>query len=54
MELLITAATPRQLLLGKVMGAGGAGLTQYVVVVAADQEGALFLVEIEAAPNRVI
>jgi ABC-2 type transport system permease protein len=33
MELLITAATPRQLLLGKVMGAGGAGLTQYVVVV---------------------
>jgi ABC-2 type transport system permease protein len=35
MELLITAATPRQLLLGKVMGAGGAGLTQYVVVVAA-------------------
>lgn len=35
MELLITAATPRQLLLGKVMGAGGAGLTQYIVVVAA-------------------
>ncbi len=35
MELLITAATPRQLLLGKVMGAGGAGLAQYVVVVAA-------------------
>ena len=35
MELLITAATPRQLLLGKVMGAGGAGLTQYVVVVGA-------------------
>jgi ABC-2 type transport system permease protein len=33
MELLITAATPRQLLLGKVLGAGGAGLTQYVVVV---------------------
>ncbi len=35
MELLITAATPRQLLLGKVLGAGGAGLTQYVVVVGA-------------------
>ena len=35
MELLITAATPRQLLLGKVVGAGGAGLLQYVVIVAA-------------------
>ena len=35
MELLITAATPRQLLLGKVMGAGGAGLIQYVAIVAA-------------------
>jgi ABC-2 type transport system permease protein len=35
MELLITAATPRQLLLGKVLGAGGAGLTQYVAVVGA-------------------
>ena len=35
MELLITAATPRQLLLGKVMGAGGAGLVQYVAVVGA-------------------
>lgn len=35
MELLITAATPRQLLLGKVMGAGGAGLIQYVAVVGA-------------------
>jgi ABC-2 type transport system permease protein len=41
MELLITAATPRQLLLGKVMGAGGAGLTQYVVVVAAALAGLL-------------
>jgi len=41
MELLITAATPRQLLLGKVMGAGGAGLTQYVVVVAAALGGLL-------------
>jgi ABC-2 type transport system permease protein len=35
MELLITAATPRQLLSGKVLGAGGAGLTQYVAIVAA-------------------
>lgn len=41
MELLITAATPRQLLLGKVMGAGGAGLLQYVVVVAAALGGLL-------------
>jgi ABC-2 type transport system permease protein len=32
MELLITAATPRQLLAGKVLGTGAAGLTQYVVV----------------------
>jgi ABC-2 type transport system permease protein len=41
MELLITAATPRQLLLGKVMGAGGAGLLQYVVIVAAAIGGLL-------------
>jgi ABC-2 type transport system permease protein len=41
MELLITAATPRQLLLGKVMGAGGAGLVQYVAVVAAALGGLL-------------
>ncbi len=34
MELLITAATPRQLLAGKVIGTGAAGLTQYVVVLA--------------------
>lgn len=33
MELLITAATPRQLLGGKVLGTGAAGLTQYLVVV---------------------
>lgn len=32
MELLITAATPRQLLTGKVLGSGAAGLTQYAVV----------------------
>jgi ABC-2 type transport system permease protein len=35
MELLITAATPRQLLVGKVFGTGAAGLSQYVVIVAA-------------------
>jgi ABC-2 type transport system permease protein len=35
MELLITAASPRQLLTGKVLGTGAAGLTQYLVVVAA-------------------
>jgi ABC-2 type transport system permease protein len=35
MELLITAATPRQLLTGKVLGTGAAGLTQYVVMVSA-------------------
>lgn len=35
MELLVTAASPRQLLTGKVLGTGAAGLTQYVVIVAA-------------------
>ncbi|MEO8246371.1 MAG: ABC transporter permease [Chloroflexota bacterium] len=32
MELLITAASPQQLLVGKVLGAGAAGLTQYAVM----------------------
>lgn len=41
MELLISAATPRQLLLGKVMGAGGAGLVQYIAVVVAALGGLL-------------
>jgi ABC-2 type transport system permease protein len=41
MELLITAATPRQLLAGKVLGAGAAGLTQYGAVVAATGVGLL-------------
>jgi ABC-2 type transport system permease protein len=41
MELLITAATPRQLLAGKVIGNGAAGLTQYAVVVAAALLGLL-------------
>jgi ABC-2 type transport system permease protein len=31
-ELLITAATPRQLLVGKVFGTGAAGLTQYLAI----------------------
>jgi ABC-2 type transport system permease protein len=44
MELLITAATPRQLLFGKVLGSGGAGLTQYIVIVGAALLG-LFLQE---------
>lgn len=35
MELLITAATPRQLLTGKVLGTGAAGLTQYLAIAAA-------------------
>ena len=44
MELMISAASPRQLVLGKVVGIGGAGLTQYaaiaipVVIVLAFQE----------------
>ncbi|HET9754890.1 MAG TPA: ABC transporter permease [Candidatus Limnocylindrales bacterium] len=32
MELMISAASPRQLLVGKVLGIGGAGLTQYVAI----------------------
>ena len=32
MELMISAAAPRQLLTGKVVGIGGAGLTQYVAI----------------------
>ena len=32
MELMISAASPRQLLIGKVLGIGGAGLTQYVAI----------------------
>jgi len=35
MELLITAATPRQLLTGKVLGTGAAGLTQYLAIAVA-------------------
>jgi ABC-2 type transport system permease protein len=41
MELLVTAATPRQLLAGKVLGTGAAGLTQYVAVVIAAMAGLL-------------
>ncbi len=32
MELMISAASPRQLVLGKVVGIGGAGLTQYAAI----------------------
>ena len=35
MELLITAANPRQLLTGKVLGTGAAGLTQYLALIVA-------------------
>jgi ABC-2 type transport system permease protein len=35
MELLITAASPRQLLAGKVLGTGAAGLTQYLAILVA-------------------
>jgi ABC-2 type transport system permease protein len=41
MELLISAATPRQLLFGKILGNGAAGLTQYVVVLLAAAIGYL-------------
>jgi len=41
MELLITAATPRQLLFGKVLGSGAAGLTQYGAVLVAAVAGYL-------------
>ena len=41
MELLITAATPRQLLVGKVVGTGAAGLTQYLAIVLAAVAGLL-------------
>jgi ABC-2 type transport system permease protein len=41
MELLVTAATPRQLLAGKVLGTGAAGLTQYAAVVVAAIGGLL-------------
>ena len=41
MELLISAATPRQLLFGKVLGNGAAGLTQYAVILVAALVGFL-------------
>jgi ABC-2 type transport system permease protein len=41
MELLITAASPRQLLAGKILGTGAAGLTQYVAVLVAVVVGLL-------------
>ena len=47
MELLITAATPRQLLTGKILGTGAAGLTQYAAILLAVVVG--FLVSGSAA-----
>lgn len=47
MELLITAATPRQLLTGKLLGTGGAALTQYGALIVALGVG--FLVQGAAA-----
>lgn len=41
MELLITAASPRQLLAGKILGAGAAGLTQYLAILVAVMAGLL-------------
>jgi ABC-2 type transport system permease protein len=43
MELMISAASPRQLLTGKVVGIGGAGLTQYVAIAVP----ALFVVAVQ-------
>jgi ABC-2 type transport system permease protein len=34
MELMVSAASPRQMLIGKVVGIGGAGLTQYLAIAA--------------------
>jgi len=39
MELMLSAATPRQMLLGKVVGTGAAGLTQYFGILAAGLAG---------------
>lgn len=41
MELLVQAATPDQLLTGKVVGAGASGLTQYLALVAGGAAGLL-------------
>lgn len=49
MELLITAASPRQLLAGKVLGTGAAGLTQYLVVLTIAGTAFLAVKPIQAA-----
>lgn len=46
MELLVTAATPRQLLVGKVLGTGAAGMTQYLAMLVAGVAGLLLQGEI--------
>ena len=40
MELMISAASPRQMLTGKVVGIGGAGLTQYLLIAVPGAAGA--------------
>ncbi len=49
MELLITAATPRQLLTGKLLGTGAAGLTQYGGLVLAIGAGFLLQERVASA-----
>jgi ABC-2 type transport system permease protein len=49
MELLVTAATPRQLLVGKVLGTGAVGLTQYAAILLAAGIGLALHGPIEAA-----
>jgi ABC-2 type transport system permease protein len=46
MELLVTAATPRQLLVGKVIGTAAAAMTQYAALLAAGIAGLLLQGEI--------
>jgi ABC-2 type transport system permease protein len=41
MELMLSAASPRQMLFGKVVGNGGAGLTQYIGILGAGLVGIL-------------
>ena len=52
MELLISAATPRELLVGKVVGVGGAGLTQYAAIIVPAALVVLFQDRIASADPR--
>ena len=49
MELLLNAATPWQLLVGKIVGIGAAGLTQMVCLVAAGIGALLLQIPLQAA-----